>query len=386
MYLARDMELGTFWAIKQLPLSMKKEAKLLRRLEHPALPRMTDYAEQDEYCYLVMEYIKGNSLNEYLKEDNQFSFEQILTITKTILQIFQYLHSQKPPVYYGDLKPDNLMYTETGKIYLIDFGSALCSYGAVRKEIKGTKGYAAPEQYQGILTASSDFYALGKTIQKLCGRKKYHYYFRSPQFAKFICKCCSQSPSRRWQRATDAEICLNKIRPKSFTLKSVLIPICAVLITIVFGRFRPEVQTSLPEFQKVLASVTDTFYSMDYRNLSVQSRQKFNLEIEKKLQGMQKLYRNKEEQIRILELLAWNGELLDRANKAEFYYRQLITYEPEYGAGYLEFGNFLCRQGRYEESKEVYREWKKQTIEKKTDNSRITRKQIEQWRKQTEQK
>lgn len=138
MYLARDMELGTFWAIKQLPLSMKKEAELLRRLNHSSLPRMTDYTEQDDKCYLVMEYIKGKSLNEYLKTNNLLSFEEILTITRTILQIFQYLHSQKPPIYYGDLKPENLMRTETGKIYLVDFGSALYSYGTVRKNIKGT--------------------------------------------------------------------------------------------------------------------------------------------------------------------------------------------------------------------------------------------------------
>ena len=113
MYLARDMELGTFWAIKQLPLSMKKEAELLRRLNHSSLPRMTDYTEQDDKCYLVMEYIKGKSLNEYLKTNNLLSFEEILTITRTILRIFQYLHSQKPPIYYGDLKPENLMRTET---------------------------------------------------------------------------------------------------------------------------------------------------------------------------------------------------------------------------------------------------------------------------------
>ena len=80
MYLARDMELGTFWAIKQLPLSMKKEAELLRRLNHSSLPRMTDYTEQDDKCYLVMEYIKGKSLNEYLKTNNLLSFEEILTL------------------------------------------------------------------------------------------------------------------------------------------------------------------------------------------------------------------------------------------------------------------------------------------------------------------
>ena len=100
---------------------------------------MTDYTEQDDSCYLVMEYIKGKSLESHLKESYQFSFDQILTITHTILQIFQYLHSQKPPIYYGDLKPDNLILDENGKIYLIDFGSALCSYKTARKTIKGTK-------------------------------------------------------------------------------------------------------------------------------------------------------------------------------------------------------------------------------------------------------
>lgn len=204
-YLSRDMDLGTFWTIKQLPISKKTEAKLLKHLNHPSLPRMTDYTEQDDSCYLVMEYIKGKSLESHLKESYQFSFDQILTITHTILQIFQYLHSQKPPIYYGDLKPDNLILDENGKIYLIDFGSALCSYKTARKTIKGTKGYAAPEQYEGILTAPSDFYALGKTLQKLCGKKKYHYYIRSPQFAKFIHKCCRQDPDKRWQNAEEAE-------------------------------------------------------------------------------------------------------------------------------------------------------------------------------------
>ena len=84
--------------------------------------------------------------------------------------------------------------------------------------------------------------------------------------------------------------------------------------------------------------------------------------------------------------MSCNGELFGKANKAEFYYRQLITYEPEYGAGYLEFGNFLNRQGRYEQSMEVYREWEKQTSEKKTDNSRITQNQIEAWKKEASSK
>ena len=55
LYLARDLELGTLWAVKELPIERKKEAKLLKLLSHPSLPKMTDYIERDGNCYLVME-------------------------------------------------------------------------------------------------------------------------------------------------------------------------------------------------------------------------------------------------------------------------------------------------------------------------------------------
>ena len=54
MYLARDLELGVLRAVKELPLANKREAKLLRLLDHQALPKMMDYTERGEYCYLVM--------------------------------------------------------------------------------------------------------------------------------------------------------------------------------------------------------------------------------------------------------------------------------------------------------------------------------------------
>lgn len=118
MYHCKRYGTGYLLGYKTASVVHEKEAELLRRLNHSSLPRMTDYTEQDDKCYLVMEYIKGKSLNEYLKTNNLLSFEEILTITRTILQIFQYLHSQKPPIYYGDLKPENLMRTEPAKSIL----------------------------------------------------------------------------------------------------------------------------------------------------------------------------------------------------------------------------------------------------------------------------
>lgn len=72
-------------------------------------------------------------------------------------------------------------------------------------------------------------------------------------------------PIRRWQNVSDAENCLNRVKTKPVSLKSVLVPTCAVLITIAAGILKAGVFPVLPEFQYTLAAVTDTFYSMDYR-------------------------------------------------------------------------------------------------------------------------
>ena len=171
LYLAKDMELGIFRAVKEIPLAKKKEAMLMQRLEHPAIPKIVDYMETEEYCYLIMEYIKGQSLEELLCSGKIFSIQETLIRGKEIARVLGYLHSRKPPVCYGDLKPDNLMISETGHLYLVDLGSAMSDRGKRKQICEGTKGYAAPEQYQGYLSPRSDIYALGKTMEKLCGKK-----------------------------------------------------------------------------------------------------------------------------------------------------------------------------------------------------------------------
>lgn len=143
----------------------------MQHLEYPAIPKIIDYVETGEYCYLIMEYIKGQSLGELLRSGKRFSLREILALGKEIARVLEYLHSRKPPVCYGDLKPDNLMFSETGHLYLIDLGSAMFDHGKRKQICEGTKGYAAPEQYQGYLRPGSDIYALGKTLEKLCGKR-----------------------------------------------------------------------------------------------------------------------------------------------------------------------------------------------------------------------
>ena len=146
VYLARDLELGVLWAVKEIPVSGRNEARMLLKLSHPSLPKMVDYIEDDQKCYLVMEYVKGKSLGEYIRSGERFSIKEIIKYGIEITEIFVYFHNQKPPVYYGDLKPDNLMLGENGRLYLIDLGGAVNGYKYQHKVCTGTNGFAAPDQ------------------------------------------------------------------------------------------------------------------------------------------------------------------------------------------------------------------------------------------------
>lgn len=382
MYLARDLELGIFRAVKELPIQNRREARLLRLLNHPSLPQMIDYAERGEHCYIIMEYIRGKSLEQYLQEGHIFSLEEIMKIGEVILQILEYLHSRKPAVYYGDLKPANLMMTEQKRLYLVDFGSAVYSYSALYKETKGTIGYAAPEQLRGEINASSDFYALGKTLEILCGRKKTVYLLQCPALGKFILKCCRSDPKKRWSNVAEASREFNKIKPRHLQLKSILIPVAAVLMALAMIAGTMSGRGHLPEFSQMLSPVMAEYFRMEYRSGTEARREQIHDCVEQRLQKLQRIYQAPKEQRRLLELLAWNGELSDRADRAEIYYRQLLTYEPEYKNGYLEYGMFLCRQERYQESRAVYRQWQNISKQTKTEMIDETADAWREWQKE----
>ena len=79
LYLAKDMELGICRAVKEIPIAKKKEARLMQHLEYPAIPKIIDYVETGEYCYLIMEYIRGKSLGQMLKEGHVFAVDELLS-------------------------------------------------------------------------------------------------------------------------------------------------------------------------------------------------------------------------------------------------------------------------------------------------------------------
>ncbi|AFY58336.1 serine/threonine protein kinase [Rivularia sp. PCC 7116] len=147
----------------------EREAKILKQLNHPYIPRYLDYFPLNESIkgfVLVQEYIPGNSFKDLILQEKRFTESQIKEIAKNVLNILIYLHELNPPVLHRDIKPSNLICGKDGHIYLIDFGAV--QYRAAVEgstfTVVGTYGYTPIEQFGGRAVAASDIYALGTTL------------------------------------------------------------------------------------------------------------------------------------------------------------------------------------------------------------------------------
>lgn len=183
VYQGEDTQLGNrLVAIKEMSQSnvyaqqaqdaiadFKREAHLLAGLQHPNLPSIHDYFEEAGRWYLVMSFIEGETLADYLEhaQDHKLSLEETLSIGQTLCQVLNYLHSHKPPIIFRDLKPSNIMRSSDGHLYLIDFGIARHFKPGQAKDTAsyGSMGYAPPEQFgKAQTTERSDIYSLGATL------------------------------------------------------------------------------------------------------------------------------------------------------------------------------------------------------------------------------
>jgi serine/threonine protein kinase len=191
VYQARDhKQRNKMVAIKQINISKltprqiidatdsyNREVSLLSKLQHKHLPRIYSHFSDAEHWYLVMDFIKGKTLEEYQKQspDGALPLKQVLTIGMQVCDVLQYLHTQKPAVIFRDVKPANLMWGDDGRVYLIDFGIARRFVPGQARDTGplGSPGYAAPEQYGVVQTTPyTDIYGLGVTLQTLVTGKE----------------------------------------------------------------------------------------------------------------------------------------------------------------------------------------------------------------------
>lgn len=184
VYLAEDRRLhNKQWAIKEMnpcgspeeqhemEQQFQREAQILCQLDHPNLPKVSDYFCEASMSYLVMEFIRGETLFDILTKTERFIDEEKLRDWGVQLcDALEYLHCKNPPIIYRDIKPKNIILTPDGTVKLIDFGIArLYDLQKVSDTIIiGTPGFASPEQYgKGQTDQRSDIYSLGATLYNL---------------------------------------------------------------------------------------------------------------------------------------------------------------------------------------------------------------------------
>ncbi len=248
VYLARDEDLQRLVAIKEIHSAARdtesekelmREADVLQRLRHPMLPVIYDLLWEDGW-YLVMEYVQGVTLGDYIRRNGCVQEEQARDWASQLLDILTYLHTRKTPVIYRDLKPDNIMVCPDGRLKLVDFGAALRKSFGGRKEhiMAATPGYAAPEQFgralagdfaqgtgeaaagerarrEGYADERSDIYAFGKVLYYIVtgadpARPPYtsrsirdYQPMLSDGLERVIRKCIEEEPAARYASAQE---------------------------------------------------------------------------------------------------------------------------------------------------------------------------------------
>jgi tetratricopeptide (TPR) repeat protein/sugar lactone lactonase YvrE len=201
----------------------EREARVLAALNHPAIPRYEDSfvveSAEGTSLYLVHHFAPGRSLRGWVEQGWHPDEVEILRITEFLLDVLAYLHTLAPPVVHRDIKPDNIIRSEDGRLWLVDFGAVrdfttTLSGGST---VVGTYGYMAPEQFRGQAVAASDVYGVAATLlYLLTGRpptelpqEKLKVAFRahvrcSPRLVAWLDRALEPAPEDRFATAGEA--------------------------------------------------------------------------------------------------------------------------------------------------------------------------------------
>ena len=213
VYLAEKTGSGKRYAVKVSICDrekLRREAFLLQKFSYPGIPCAVELLESGTKSFLVMEAVNGKSIGQRMRKGERFSSREILKTGIALSGILCYLHAQNPPVFYRDLKPDNVMITERGEIYLVDFGAAGTEETGVEVRY-GTRGYAAPEQYDGKCDARSDLYALGALLAAMAKHAKKR---QKRGLWRVMEKCMQKKPEERYASAGEVKKALRRLERK----------------------------------------------------------------------------------------------------------------------------------------------------------------------------
>lgn len=179
VYLAVNASIGQKVAIKALHprfgnnaalrKRFRNEAMMLHKLSHPNIVKFINYVENESGVYLIMDYVEGDTLEDYVLKKNGLIVEKkAYPIISQILAAFSYAHQRG--IVHRDIKPSNIFIDNEGRVKVLDFGIAQIMNDAGEENLNGggTPAYMSPEQVlEHTVDARSDIYSLGVVIQMI---------------------------------------------------------------------------------------------------------------------------------------------------------------------------------------------------------------------------
>lgn len=179
VYMVEDENLNKQWCLKEIIKSeagrneieyrsLIKEANIMKSLSHSSIPRIVSIDTEGDSIFIIMDFVDGISVKDWLVRRG--SVEQTVAVAwmKQVCNVLLYLHTRKNPIFYRDMKPDNIMVQSDGNIKLLDFGISeiITKDNMTIKEALGTRGFAAPEQKVNgsPYDLRSDIFGVGRTM------------------------------------------------------------------------------------------------------------------------------------------------------------------------------------------------------------------------------
>lgn len=322
VYLVKDLHLNRLCAVKVNKGLEKQgrsvavaEKEMLKRLSHLALPAILDFFEEKGKFCIVMEYVEGITLEQYMRKFGAVREDLAVNWMLTLCDVITYLHGQNPPVLYRDLKPANIMIRPDGSLKLIDLGGAALMGKSSREEqlVPGTLGYSAPEQWKhGRAGKCSDIYSMGAIFHEMLTGirpgvfEKERYPVReydrgiSKELQKITENCLKKRPQDRYQSAEELKEALLNCREgkrrlqipwkKGLLLMLLLLTASSVFLPLLKGV--PETEFPFPFLQKpgllLLFTILYVRFFMGRagRKQFIRKREKSILLTEKSFSGM----------------------------------------------------------------------------------------------------
>ena len=211
VYLARDLKLDREVAIKLLADNLagddevrkrfSREARLAARLDHPNVVQVFDVGEDEDRPYIVMEHVRGGTLEDRLSERRSLGPEEALRLLGQLCEGLGHAHAKK--LVHRDIKPQNLLLRESDDcLKITDFGIARAAEDTTRLtrpgKVVGTDRYMAPEQLaDGRISPATDVYACGVVANEVLADAG------SPELHEVIGRCLRDDPDERFGDASE---------------------------------------------------------------------------------------------------------------------------------------------------------------------------------------